>query len=299
MANKGGFSWKRATGITRMKQGISRTTGIPMTKSGRQRKAGRILTGGGCLVQTLTFPILFILFITLVSCGINAKDNAGATTSQKSDISFQTENTILESTPSPQTVTPTPESTPSPQTATPTPESTPSPQTVTPTPESTPSPQTATPTPENTPSPQTVTPTPESTPSPQTATPTPESTPSPQTATPTLESTPSPQTATPTPTVQTTALPTISLVSITSPIGVNNTAILEIKGVPNIEYSIAVYYSTTTSSASGLENKTSDSSGYVSWSWKVGARVKSGAYKIVINGGNESFTTYFTVIGSN
>ena len=44
MANHGGFSWKRATGITRMKQKISRTTGIPLTKSGRQRKIGKILT---------------------------------------------------------------------------------------------------------------------------------------------------------------------------------------------------------------------------------------------------------------
>jgi hypothetical protein len=50
MPNKGGFSWKRATGVTRTKQRISRKTGIPLTKSGRQRKVGRMVTGGGCLV---------------------------------------------------------------------------------------------------------------------------------------------------------------------------------------------------------------------------------------------------------
>lgn len=39
----GGFSWKRATGITSAKQKISRATGIPTTKAGRQRKAERML----------------------------------------------------------------------------------------------------------------------------------------------------------------------------------------------------------------------------------------------------------------
>ena len=51
--NKGGFSWKRAVGVTRAKSRISRTTGIPLTKSGRQRKVGRAVTGGGCLVPLL------------------------------------------------------------------------------------------------------------------------------------------------------------------------------------------------------------------------------------------------------
>jgi len=37
------FSWKRALGITRAKQRISRVTGIPTTKAGRQRKIGAML----------------------------------------------------------------------------------------------------------------------------------------------------------------------------------------------------------------------------------------------------------------
>ena len=32
------FSWKRALGITSLKQKIARKTGIPTTKQGRQRK---------------------------------------------------------------------------------------------------------------------------------------------------------------------------------------------------------------------------------------------------------------------
>jgi len=48
--NKGGFSWRRLSGISAAKSRLSRSIGIPLTKSGRQRKIGKMLTGGGCLV---------------------------------------------------------------------------------------------------------------------------------------------------------------------------------------------------------------------------------------------------------
>lgn len=35
----GGFSWKRASGLSGAKRKISRRTGIPTTKAGRRRKA--------------------------------------------------------------------------------------------------------------------------------------------------------------------------------------------------------------------------------------------------------------------
>lgn len=37
------FSWKRALGITQMKQKISRETGIPTSKAGVERKIGRAI----------------------------------------------------------------------------------------------------------------------------------------------------------------------------------------------------------------------------------------------------------------
>lgn len=37
------FSLKRAIGITKIKQQISRETGIPMTKNGLERKIGKTL----------------------------------------------------------------------------------------------------------------------------------------------------------------------------------------------------------------------------------------------------------------
>lgn len=39
----GGFSWKRALGVTKVKRKISKATGIPTTKAGRKRKAQSLL----------------------------------------------------------------------------------------------------------------------------------------------------------------------------------------------------------------------------------------------------------------
>ena len=61
MPNRGGFSWKRAVGITRAKQQISRSIGIPLTRSGRQRKLGRAM-GCGCVV----FPAVFFAMAATV-----------------------------------------------------------------------------------------------------------------------------------------------------------------------------------------------------------------------------------------
>jgi hypothetical protein len=61
MANRGGFSWKRAFGVTRIKRRISRATGIPLTKSGRQRKLGALM--GGCLLSVLV--LLFLIYAAI------------------------------------------------------------------------------------------------------------------------------------------------------------------------------------------------------------------------------------------
>ena len=37
------FSWKRAIGITQLKQRIAKETGIPMSKSGLERKIGSVI----------------------------------------------------------------------------------------------------------------------------------------------------------------------------------------------------------------------------------------------------------------
>jgi len=64
--NKGGFSWKRLTGVTRAKSKISRTTGIPLTKSGLQRKIGKMVTGGGCLVVIIAGAAVAVAVVFLI-----------------------------------------------------------------------------------------------------------------------------------------------------------------------------------------------------------------------------------------
>ena len=57
MGRKFGFSFsaKRALGISAAKGRISRKIGIPLTRSGRQRKIGRIASGGKCFVATACY----------------------------------------------------------------------------------------------------------------------------------------------------------------------------------------------------------------------------------------------------
>ena len=62
--NMGGFSWKRFLGISAAKSRISRTIGIPLTRGGRERKIGRMITGGGCLVIMglgITVPVVIAI----------------------------------------------------------------------------------------------------------------------------------------------------------------------------------------------------------------------------------------------
>lgn len=42
--NKGGFSWKRALGVSKVKSKIAKTTGIPTTKQGRKRKRNDLIS---------------------------------------------------------------------------------------------------------------------------------------------------------------------------------------------------------------------------------------------------------------
>jgi hypothetical protein len=68
MANRGGFSWKRATGITNAKRKISKATGVPLTKSGRQRKVGKAVTGGCCLIPTSLAVLSIASLVALLIC---------------------------------------------------------------------------------------------------------------------------------------------------------------------------------------------------------------------------------------
>ncbi|RXP48294.1 hypothetical protein EC396_12780 [Lutibacter sp. HS1-25] len=64
--NKGGFSWKKLSGISGVKSNVSRKIGIPLTKSGRNQKIGRIVSKGclGILVA-MAIPMLILVVILL------------------------------------------------------------------------------------------------------------------------------------------------------------------------------------------------------------------------------------------
>jgi hypothetical protein len=77
--NRGGFSWKRFLGISHAKSQISKTIGIPLTKSGRQRKIGRMVTGGGCLTSITILTVIVIcifLAFSLVASNSSAQDTS-------------------------------------------------------------------------------------------------------------------------------------------------------------------------------------------------------------------------------
>ena len=64
--NLGGFSWKRAIGLSAAKARLSRRIGIPLTKSGRQRKLGKLVSGGGCLVVLAAVVVIPVALAALL-----------------------------------------------------------------------------------------------------------------------------------------------------------------------------------------------------------------------------------------
>ena len=58
------FSAKRAFGVTNAKRNLARATGIPTTKAGRQRKIGKAVTGGGCLLPVFSGIVLGLMILT-------------------------------------------------------------------------------------------------------------------------------------------------------------------------------------------------------------------------------------------
>lgn len=74
-----------------------------------------------------------------------------------------------------------------------------------------------------------------------------------------------------------------------------STATVTLNRKPNTEYSIAVYYASGKSSASGLVNKISDENGTVSWTWRISGRTTPGNYKIIFSGGDETLQMNFTL----
>ena len=65
-------------------------------------------------------------------------------------------------------------------------------------------------------------------------------------------------------------------------------ASIKIEGVPETEYSIAVFYSSGQSKSKDLLPKTSDAQGIVSWEWRVGINTSQGNYSVIISAEGET-----------
>ncbi len=77
----------------------------------------------------------------------------------------------------------------------------------------------------------------------------------------------------------------------------NEDATIMIEGTPKTKYSIQVVYpSGAVSTAEGLGSKTADSSGKVSWTWRIGGRTNPGKGTATITGGNTSFNVAFEIV---
>lgn len=91
----------------------------------------------------------------------------------------------------------------------------------------------------------------------------------------------------------------LRIISVTCPIGKGYRANIVAETEPGAICNIRVRYASGYSSAQGLNQKTADSQGRVSWSWKVGTRTTPGSWPITItvSDGNRSAseTYYFNV----
>lgn len=70
--NLGGFSVKRATGISAAKSKIARATGVPTTKAGRKRKVQRTVSKaatGGCLTLVIeAIAVVAVIALVIALC---------------------------------------------------------------------------------------------------------------------------------------------------------------------------------------------------------------------------------------
>jgi len=74
----------------------------------------------------------------------------------------------------------------------------------------------------------------------------------------------------------------LQIISVTTQVRPGQSATLVAQTIPGAKCSIAVYYKSGKSTASGLYPKTANNSGRVSWTWKVGTRTTPGNWPIVV-----------------
>ena len=75
----------------------------------------------------------------------------------------------------------------------------------------------------------------------------------------------------------------VKFTSLTSPAKPGGTATAKVKTSPHSECKIEVEYKSGPSTAAGLDPKTANTSGAVSWSWKVGFNTSAGKWPVTVS----------------
>ncbi len=268
-----GFSYspRRALGISAAKGRIARATGIPTTRAGRQRKLGRMVSGGGCLLAAVLLLLVTLTVGTLIGCAAPAQDSAPTATPAATQPHGQGSG-AARSTSTP-TAAPTLRPTDTPTSAPTRTAASTAPPTKTLAPTAT---HTAQPT-----SAPTRAPTSEPTRE-LTAEPASEPTIEPA-AEPTLEPTAAPSEAP--------ATMFIEIVSYTNPAHKGSRVSLSAKTLPGAACEITVHLKSGPSQASGLEPRAADANGEVTWSWKVAANTSAGEWSISVSASKDGQST--------
>jgi hypothetical protein len=93
---------------------------------------------------------------------------------------------------------------------------------------------------------------------------------------------------------------TLEILSVTTPVKQGETAAVNIKTMAGARCTISVYYTDVRSAAAGLEEKTAEASGNVTWTWKIGNDRTPGTFRIEITSRigdhTESRTTLIEVV---
>ncbi|MDR1674474.1 MAG: hypothetical protein LBR54_03375 [Oscillospiraceae bacterium] len=88
----------------------------------------------------------------------------------------------------------------------------------------------------------------------------------------------------------------IILISMTAAVEAGQQASVTVRGQPETQYNISVYYSAGKSQSKELVPKISDEFGNVSWQWRIGAGTKPGNYHLEVSHETQILKVYFNVI---
>ncbi len=91
----------------------------------------------------------------------------------------------------------------------------------------------------------------------------------------------------------------VRLISVISPVSPGNAASITVRSAPSAACTITVAYKSGPSQAQGLDPKTADKDGIVSWAWIVGTRTTPGEWPIRVtcsaDSGQSTLETVFSV----